>query len=66
MLPKDDAALKKLVDETLLGLMQSGELAKIYDKWFVSPIPPANVGLDLPMSALLKAAIQAPNDKPVN
>lgn len=66
MLPKDDAVLKKLVDETLLSLMQSGELARIYDKWFISPIPPANLGLDLPMSTLLKAAIQAPNDKPVN
>ena len=66
MLPYGDPGLKQLVDTTLAGLMQSGELARIYDKWFGSPIPPDNVRLDLPMSALLKAAIQYPNDKPVN
>lgn len=66
MLPKDDAPLKKLVDDTLVTMMQGGELARLYDKWFNSPIPPANAALNLPMSPLLKAAIQTPNDKPVN
>lgn len=66
MLPKDDAPLKKLVDDTLLAMMQGGELARLYDKWFNSPIPPANAALNLPMSTLLKSAIQVPNDKPVN
>lgn len=66
MLPKDDAVWKKLVDETIAGLMQSGELARLYDKWFLSPIPPAGINLNLPMSDLLKAAIQEPGDTPVN
>lgn len=66
MLPKDDAGWKSLVDATIADLMQSGELAKIYDKWFRSPIPPAGINLDLPMSALLKAAIETPSDTPVN
>jgi glutamate/aspartate transport system substrate-binding protein len=66
MLPKDDAVWKKLVDETIAGLMQSGELARIYDKWFLSPIPPAGINLNLPMSDLLKAAIREPGDTPVN
>jgi len=36
----DDPAFKKLVDGTLAGLMKSGEFAKLYTKWFQSPIPP--------------------------
>lgn len=66
MLPKDDAAWKKLVDDTLVGLMQSGELERIYEKWFLNPIPPLGHSLALPMSPSLKAAIQAPGDVPVN
>lgn len=66
MLPKDDPVWKKLVDDTLATLMQSGELARIYDKWFMNPIPPAGINLNLPMSELLKAAIQQPDDTPVN
>jgi glutamate/aspartate transport system substrate-binding protein len=66
MLPKGDAQFKKLVDDTLLGLMQSGELARIYERWFMQPIPPTGGTLDMPMSDLLKAAIANPNDRPIN
>ena len=37
---KDDPAFKKAVDDALIGLMKSGEVAKVYDKWFMQPIPP--------------------------
>src|SRR5215210_2705802 len=40
MMRKDDPAFKKLADDTLKEMMKSGEIAKIYDKWFVQPIPP--------------------------
>ncbi len=66
MLPKDDAAWKGLLDTTIAGLMQSGELEKIYEKWFLAPIPPLGHNLALPMSPSLKAAIQTPGDTPVN
>lgn len=66
MLPMGDPAWKKLVDDALLEIMQNGELARIYDKWFMTPIPPAGINLNLPMSQLLKAAIQEPGDTPVN
>ena len=62
---KDDPAFKKAVDDSLIKLMKSGELAKIYDKWFVQPIPPKNMSLNLPMSDTLKKLIQEPNDKPL-
>jgi glutamate/aspartate transport system substrate-binding protein len=64
MLRKDDAAFKKLADDTLKDLMKSGEIAKIYDKWFVQPIPPKNAKLNLPASETTKAAWATPNDKP--
>jgi glutamate/aspartate transport system substrate-binding protein len=64
MIPKDDPAYKKLVDDTVIGLMKSGELEKIYNKWFMSPIPPRNATVGMAMSASLKSAIATPNDNP--
>lgn len=64
MIPKDDPAYKKLVDNTVTGLMKSGELAKIYAKWFTSPIPPRGATVGIPESDALKKAIANPNDKP--
>jgi glutamate/aspartate transport system substrate-binding protein len=64
MIPKDDPAYKKLVDDTVIGLMKSGELDKIYAKWFMSPIPPRGATVGMAMSASLKNAIANPNDKP--
>jgi glutamate/aspartate transport system substrate-binding protein len=42
--------------------MKSGEINKIYAKWFMSPIPPKNINLNIPMSEQLKAAIAKPTD----
>ncbi len=64
MIPKDDPAYKKLVDDTVVGLMKSGDLEKIYNKWFMAPIPPRNATVGMAMSASLKNAIANPNDKP--
>ena len=64
MMRRDDQAFKKAVDESLTKLMKSGEIAKIYDKWFMQPIPPANVRIGLPASEATKAAWANPNDKP--
>ncbi|MFH1872858.1 MAG: transporter substrate-binding domain-containing protein [Pseudomonadota bacterium] len=64
MLRKDDPAFKKLVDETVTGLMKSGELDKLYARWFMSPIPPRNVSMNFPMSEKLKQLIKAPSDAP--
>ena len=64
MIPKDDPAYKKLVDDTVTGLMKSGELEKIYSKWFLAPIPPRNATVGMAMSPALKLAIANPNDKP--
>ncbi|GAB3260732.1 transporter substrate-binding domain-containing protein [Chitinimonas naiadis] len=62
MLRKDDPAFKKVVDDTLVGIYKSGEINKIYDKWFMQPIAPKNIVINLPMSDKLKEAIKNPND----
>lgn len=64
MLRKDDAEFKKLVDGTIARLMKSGEFSRLYAKWFLSPIPPKGVVLDMPMSPQLKANLKALSDKP--
>jgi glutamate/aspartate transport system substrate-binding protein len=65
MIHKDDPAFKKLSDDTVKDLMKTGEIQKIYDKWFVQPIPPKNTKVGLPASDATKAAWANPNDKPV-
>ncbi|MFO1329477.1 MAG: amino acid ABC transporter substrate-binding protein [Rubrivivax sp.] len=64
MLRKDDPAFKKLVDDTVAGLMKSGEFEKLYAKWFQSPIPPKGINLAAPMSQELKDNLKALSDKP--
>ena len=65
MLRKDDAQFKALVDKTIGAVMKSGEINKIYAKWFVSPIPPKNANLNFPMTQPIKDACSNPNDKGV-
>ena len=62
MLRKDDHPFKAVVDKTLNGIMKSGEINKVYAKWFQSPIPPNQKNLNFPMTPELKAAIASPND----
>ena len=65
MMRKDDPAFKKAVDDSLVAMMKSGEIAKLYDKWFMQPIPPTNVKVGLPASEATKQAWANPNDKPL-
>lgn len=65
MIRKDDPAFKKAVDDSLRAMMKSGDIAKLYDKWLMQPIPPANAKVGLPMSENLKVALANPNDKPM-
>ena len=65
MLRKDDPQFKALVDKTVGGVMKSGEIEKLYAKWFMSPIPPKNVNMNFPETAAIKAAFANPNDKGV-
>ena len=64
MIRKDDPQFKKLADDTVKKMMKSGDLAKLYAKWFMSPIPPKNISMNFPMSEKLKELIKHPNDAP--
>jgi glutamate/aspartate transport system substrate-binding protein len=50
MLPRDDSAFRLVVNKTLADLFRSGEIDKIYAKWF-DP-------LEVPVNPLLKAAFE--------
>ena len=65
MLPKGDTKLKKAIDDSIVRQIKDGSLAKLYDKWFMQPIPPNNVTLNMPLSESTKAAWANPNDKPM-
>jgi len=65
MLRKDDPKMKEAVDNSIKRQIADGSLAKLWDKWFMQPIPPNNVNLNMPLSASTKAAWENPNDKPM-
>src|SRR5712692_5536600 len=62
MLRKDDAAFKKVVDAAMVKTYKSGDINKIYDKWFLKPVPPKGINLNLPMSEQFKKVIANPTD----
>ena len=62
MVRKDDAAFKQLADDTIRGLFKSGEIQKIYAKWFLTPIAPKNIVLNAQASDTLKKAFAEPTD----
>ncbi len=65
MMRKDDPAFKKAVDDSIKRQIADGSLAKLYDKWFMQPVPPTNTKIGLPMSEATKEAWAHPNDKPM-
>ena len=62
MVRKDDPAFKKVVDAAMTNTYKSGEINKIYAKWFTSPIPPKGINLNMPMSATFKNLVANPID----
>lgn len=62
LLRRDDPAFKKVADEALATIFRNGEINKIYAKWFLNPIPPNGISLNVPMSAALKRVIENPTD----
>lgn len=65
MMRKDDPKFKEAVDNSIVRQIKDGSLAQLYDKWFMQPIPPTNVVVNLPLSETTKQAWQNPNDKPM-
>lgn len=63
MLRRDDPGFKKLVDAAIAKTMTSGEIEKIYSKWFMAPVPPKGLNLKFVLSDDMKALFKSPNDK---
>ena len=57
MFRKNDADFAIVANRALSGLMRSGEINKIYDKWFVGKLPSGET-IGMPMSPLLKVGFQ--------
>ena len=65
MLRKDDPSFKALVDKAIGDVMKSGNIDKIYAKWFTSNIPPKGINMNFPQTPQIKEAFKNPNDKGV-
>jgi len=63
MLRKDDPAFKALVDREMASIVTEGEMTKLYDKWFMKPVPPKGLTLSMPMGYLLRDLMRFPTDK---
>lgn len=64
MVRKNDPAFLKAVNDSIARQAKDGTLEKLYDKWFLQPIPPANQKVGLPLSEATKNAWANPNNKP--
>jgi glutamate/aspartate transport system substrate-binding protein len=62
MLRRDDPAFKKVVDGAMTAVYKSGQINAIYDKWFLKPVPPKGINLNVPMSAQFKRVVAKPTD----
>jgi glutamate/aspartate transport system substrate-binding protein len=62
MLRREDAPFKKVVDEAMIATYKGGAINAIYDKWFLKPIPPKSINLNVPMGASFKKVIANPTD----
>ena len=62
MMRRDDPAFKKVVDGAVSQLYKSGQINPIYEKWFLKPVPPKGINLNVPMSAPFKKVIANPTD----
>ena len=63
MLPRGDAPLKKVVDDEMRRIIQSGEINTLYAKWFQAPIAPRGINLGLPMPYMLRDSFKYPSDR---
>lgn len=65
IMSKSDANFKNWVDEALLQLYASGEIYKLYDKWFKEPVVPFNKAIGFEMSKDVKQIYELPTDKAI-
>jgi glutamate/aspartate transport system substrate-binding protein len=65
MLRRDDPQFKALVDRAVGAVYKSGEIDKIFAKWFTNAIPPRGVNLNFQITPAIREAFKNPNDRGV-
>jgi len=58
MFRSDSPEFDAIADHVVETMASNGELAKLYDKWFNTPIPPNGVKLNLPMNDEMRLLTQ--------
>jgi glutamate/aspartate transport system substrate-binding protein len=64
MVRKDDPEFKAAVNAAIAKMVANGNMPKLWNKWFLSPIPPKNIVVGLDLSPATKNAWANLNDKP--
>ena len=64
MVPKNDPEFKAAVNAAIAKIVANGNMPKLWNKWFLSPIPPKNIVVGLELSPATKNAWANLNDKP--
>lgn len=62
LLPLGDTAFKDAVNQSIRTLYASGEIYRLYEKWFERPIPPNGQTMKLPISPELRAVFDTPKE----
>src|SRR6202165_5030908 len=57
MLRRGDPAFKQVVDQAMIDTYRSGAINGIYETWFLKPVPPKGINLNVPMSASFQKVI---------
>ncbi len=63
MMRESDVRMKKVFDDEMRAMGRNQEIARIYRKWFESPLPGKPFNLNTPMSYLLQDMLRYPSDK---
>jgi glutamate/aspartate transport system substrate-binding protein len=64
MVRKDDPQFKAAVNAAIAKIVANGSMPKLWDKWFLKPIPPKNSVVGLELSPATKNAWANLNDRP--
>ena len=64
LVPKNDPEFKAAVNAAIAKIVANGNMPKLWNKWFLAPIPPKNIVVGLELSPATKNAWANLNDKP--
>ncbi|WP_343596120.1 amino acid ABC transporter substrate-binding protein [Acinetobacter sp.] len=62
LLPNNDSKMKAVADKVVTNLWRSGKMDQLYKKWFLSPIQPHNVSLNMELNKANRMLRARPTD----